>query len=794
MLEIIYEKCSILLLVGTMLGTYRYVLGLSLEQGKRMIPYVIGGLVVVDFLLPYNDEGIALGGVVALLGIRSVLFCTVKKRRYIHSLIVYPIFCIVGLPVLLLELVTQACFGFSFIDSTKIWANLLLDLVPIAILCILGYCEYKWNYTKWIDRRERFLIEGMSVVIIAGSMMLLEANLATRLKNGHGRVILLASCIMFCALLLTVVLVIAKGYKAGHYKEVSEQNERYMAELLKHFEAYQVAQKETRRLRHDMKNHLTCIRLLLEEGREEELKTYLDEITEASNRLSFDIFTGNTMVDAILCEKESIVKEEGIKFEVEGMFPPSVAMRPVDCCTIFANAVDNAIEAVRKLTGEKLVRIRLASNQQFFSIKFTNLCAHKVEDVDGKIRSTKRDKLYHGFGIENMRRAVANYEGDVRIRCTRAEELYEYELQLLLPLSVLHSSQNFNRLSQKEHSKKQGDILSDRKGNKGDETMEYLNPGYELKQTKKQMSKVGRMVSLYTLSMLVGSVVYIVGYLVAYLIKHPEIKHMTEHQMQEISDKIGAGGGMYLFSVPIAFLVILLHRKKQLFTHDLVVKNKSMNGRTLAIAAICMMAVQFMCGICSMGAEAGLNQFGYTIMKEVDAASAQSVTISMYLYAGILGPIVEELIFRGAVLRSLEKYGKVFAIVVSSILFGLFHGNLIQGIFAVLVGLVLAYVTEEYSIKWAILLHIVNNTVSDLDGLFVKILGENVATFINITVLTVAFIIAMIYLIRNRKNIKEYRMEHPTIEKSYRYMFTRIWVILFIVAEVFLAIGGIEKL
>ena len=61
--------------------------------------------------------------------------------------------------------------------------------------------------------------------------------------------------------------------------------------------------------------------------------------------------------------------------------------------------------------------------------------------------------------------------------------------------------------------------------------MEYLSLGYEVKQTKKQMSKVGRMVSLYTVSLFVASVVYMVGYLVAYMNQHPEVKNMTEHQM-----------------------------------------------------------------------------------------------------------------------------------------------------------------------------------------------------------------------------------------------------------------------
>jgi membrane protease YdiL (CAAX protease family) len=82
------------------------------------------------------------------------------------------------------------------------------------------------------------------------------------------------------------------------------------------------------------------------------------------------------------------------------------------------------------------------------------------------------------------------------------------------------------------------------------------------------------------------------------------------------------------------------------------------------------------------------------------------------LYVVILGPIFEEIMFRGAILRSLQPYGENFAIVLSSLLFGIYHLALFQGVFAFFVGLILAYCTLRFSIKWSMLLHMLNNGIS----------------------------------------------------------------------------------
>ena len=74
-------------------------------------------------------------------------------------------------------------------------------------------------------------------------------------------------------------------------------------------------------------------------------------------------------------------------------------------------------------------------------------------------------------------------------------------------------------------------------------------------------------------------------------------------------------------------------------------------------------------------------------------------------------PVTEELLFRGGRLRSLQPYGKRFAIFCSALLFGLVHQNLTQTPFAFGFGLLAGYVAVEYSILWSMSLHILNNAV-----------------------------------------------------------------------------------
>lgn len=81
---------------------------------------------------------------------------------------------------------------------------------------------------------------------------------------------------------------------------------------------------------------------------------------------------------------------------------------------------------------------------------------------------------------------------------------------------------------------------------------------------------------------------------------------------------------------------------------------------------------------------------------------------------GFITPIAEELVFRGLIYKRFrETFPMIRAIIWSAMIFGLYHGNLVQALYGLILGLLLAYIYEKYgSIKAPILAHIVLNLTS----------------------------------------------------------------------------------
>lgn len=87
--------------------------------------------------------------------------------------------------------------------------------------------------------------------------------------------------------------------------------------------------------------------------------------------------------------------------------------------------------------------------------------------------------------------------------------------------------------------------------------------------------------------------------------------------------------------------------------------------------------------------------------------------VIIYIYICLLGPVLEELVFRGVLLEGLRKYGNLFGIIMSAVMFGLMHQNITQCIPAIAIGLVWSYIAvKSGSLIPSMLLHIINNTMS----------------------------------------------------------------------------------
>lgn len=111
------------------------------------------------------------------------------------------------------------------------------------------------------------------------------------------------------------------------------------------------------------------------------------------------------------------------------------------------------------------------------------------------------------------------------------------------------------------------------------------------------------------------------------------------------------------------------------------------------------------------------------------------------LYICIAGPVLEELVFRGAILKSLAKHGEKFAVVLSALLFTVFHMNFEQIVTPLIIGLILGFITvRSKSIVPAIICHVFNNS-------FVMLLSYIVPAKHNLAYMSVYYTIAFIILV-----------------------------------------------
>lgn len=114
-----------------------------------------------------------------------------------------------------------------------------------------------------------------------------------------------------------------------------------------------------------------------------------------------------------------------------------------------------------------------------------------------------------------------------------------------------------------------------------------------------------------------------------------------------------------------------------------------------------------------------------------DAGIMGNINPVMIFYAVLLGPICEELTFRGLTMYYASKgFSFWTANIIQSCMFAIFHMNIIQGIYAFLIGIVLGYIYHiTSSIIVPIVLHILFNGMSGLVSTFVDLSSKNPVTF-----------------------------------------------------------------
>lgn len=209
----------------------------------------------------------------------------------------------------------------------------------------------------------------------------------------------------------------------------SVQTAYYVQELEMKQTYYHDRMNDEERIRsvyHDMKNHL----LVLERQTSSKETARMAEMLQREIEMYEDyVHTGNDILDIILKEKSELARKKHISFSVTADLNDINFMEPLDISTIFGNSLDNAIEAGEKLPdGQGVILMKAGKVQNFLSILLENNC--EEDNSPDRKRTTKKDVFLHGFGIANMKKAVAKYKGQLITKCENGT----FTLKILIPI------------------------------------------------------------------------------------------------------------------------------------------------------------------------------------------------------------------------------------------------------------------------------------------------------------------------------------------------------------------------
>lgn len=186
-------------------------------------------------------------------------------------------------------------------------------------------------------------------------------------------------------------------------------------------------------LYHDLNNHLTVLYQLLDEGNNIGAKEYIKEISRPIMKLSKTVWTGIDVVDVIINSKLEIMKEMDIHAEINVEFPQNTNILPNDICTILANLLDNAIEAVGALKYPGSISLVIRRINSFLLIKTSNSCVGSKEKFNQYPETTKKDKKLHGWGLPSVMETIKKYGGT--FKCEEEDGRFTVNIMLFFDIT-----------------------------------------------------------------------------------------------------------------------------------------------------------------------------------------------------------------------------------------------------------------------------------------------------------------------------------------------------------------------
>lgn len=316
-------------------------------------------------------------------------------------------------------LLRQALEILTHIIHFNIRDEIIRIIVVIAITPIWLLIVSK-VYNRYISRSRnvqlRFLIflAVISTFNMTDYILLVaciyNSDLSSYANEKRAKWLLFFTGLIFIAEILYIIILY---FGKIHVSIMMDLTNEYIQIEKAHFRELQEKDEQTRRFRHDMNNHLISIESFALNQEYDRLVEYIRRIRQEFTKTTALYHTGNIVADGILTQKNELMKKNQIEFKTDISFHKKCYIDDFSLCLILSNTLQNAIEACIRYPEPdmKQINLKLHCDETFLLLVVRNPVKEPVIIKNNRIKTTKKDKLNHGFGLQQIERIVKDYQG-----------------------------------------------------------------------------------------------------------------------------------------------------------------------------------------------------------------------------------------------------------------------------------------------------------------------------------------------------------------------------------------------
>ena len=364
-----------------------------------------------------------------------------------------------GLCVMLLGI--WLCCRISFLDAGYYWARAFLAAEFAASLEWVIYYYIMVTQSR-IDMMLSFICLGATYLIVFGSLSLLQKRRQMSISTyGSGSRDFVSAVVIALAVftvsnlnyifansiytkslgagtLMTRTLVDFAGMILLFVQQEQRRETMLLRELTAMESLFQRQYDQYRQYKendeilgrkyHDLKHQIAAIRA---ESDPDKRESYLEGLDEAIEIYESRHKTGNAVLDTVLSGKSMVCAQKGIEFLSYADASRLDVMDTMDICSVFGNALDNAIESVEKLDDpdKRQIKLYVYNQNQFILIRVENYFKGDLQYEDGSLKTTKKHSQFHGYGVKSIMQIAEKYGGNATV--STEDDLFK--LILLIP-------------------------------------------------------------------------------------------------------------------------------------------------------------------------------------------------------------------------------------------------------------------------------------------------------------------------------------------------------------------------